>query len=237
MAETYLWIEDQKDKSSYVFWQTLMNQLCPDVILESKKNNSELVKKVKALEDTENKYIIVFDNSFDNLQVAMEQKMLKRYVDQKENVVLMDIICFEYILLEFDELLTWLYAPDDEFWHRRAKDIHAREKLVDAIKTGNFNYKEIKEIVAYREHIEKYNIEQLSAKILFQLTRNTGFEISKGTIGACWIKACCEWENRMEDDICGLDHKRLSLKEKMRHIYEQTCLKEEFQKAGLEVRF
>ena len=41
----------------------------------------------------------------------------------------------------------------------------------------------------------------------------------------------------MEDDICGLDHKRLSLKEKMRHIYEQTCLKEEFQKAGLEVRF
>lgn len=100
MTETYLWIEDQKDKSSYVFWQTLMSQLCPDVILESKKNSSELVKKVSTLEDTENKYIIVFDNSFDNLQVAMEQKMLKRYVDQRENVVLMDIICYPVLLNE-----------------------------------------------------------------------------------------------------------------------------------------
>ena len=44
-----------------------MKQLRPDVIVESKKNNSELVKAVKTLQDEENKYIIVFDNSFDNL--------------------------------------------------------------------------------------------------------------------------------------------------------------------------
>ncbi len=36
-----------------------MEQLCPHVIVESKKNNSELVKAVKALQDAENKYIIV----------------------------------------------------------------------------------------------------------------------------------------------------------------------------------
>ena len=51
------------------------NILAP--IVESKKNNSELVKSVKALQDIENKYIIVFDNSFDNLQILMEQKRLK----------------------------------------------------------------------------------------------------------------------------------------------------------------
>lgn len=55
--KTYLWIEDRKDKSGYIFWQTLLRQLCPEIVLESKKNNSELVKAVKALEDTGNRYL------------------------------------------------------------------------------------------------------------------------------------------------------------------------------------
>lgn len=54
-----------------------MSQLCPNVQVESKNNNSELVKAVKNLKDTDNKYVIVFDNSFDNLQVVMEQKLLE----------------------------------------------------------------------------------------------------------------------------------------------------------------
>ena len=51
--KTFLWIEDRKDKSGYIFWKIFMEQLCPDVVVESKKNNSELVKAVKALEDNE----------------------------------------------------------------------------------------------------------------------------------------------------------------------------------------
>lgn len=57
-----------------------------------KRNNSELVKAVKYLKDKDNKYIVILDNSFDNLQVIMEQKLLKNYADEKDNVVLMDII-------------------------------------------------------------------------------------------------------------------------------------------------
>lgn len=194
-SKIFLWIEDRKDKASYTFWDTLLKQLCPDVQVESKKNNSELVKAVKNLDDTDNRYLIVFDNSFDNLQVAMEQKLLKQYADKKENVVLMDIICFEYILLEFKNLINWIYAPDDEFLEKRAGAIAAREKLVNSIETGNMNYKDIKEIVEYDEHITEHNnIEQLVAKLLFDLTRNTGFEVSKGKIGDCWIESCCEWD-------------------------------------------
>ena len=89
-SKTYLWLEDRKGKSSYIFWKTFMEQLCPEIVVESKKNNSELVKAVKALKDTENRYIIVFDNSFDNLQVYQEQKILKKYVDMKSNVVMMN---------------------------------------------------------------------------------------------------------------------------------------------------
>lgn len=234
-CKTFLWIEDRKDKSSYIFWHTLMKQLYPEVVVESKKNNSELVKAVKNLEDTNNKYIIVFDNSFDNVQVAMERKLLIQYADKKDNVILIDIICFEYLLLEFKDLIKWIYAPDDEFLTKRAKVIDAREKLVSTIENGEFVYKDIREIVEYIEHIDSYNIEQLSAKILFDLTRNTGFEVSKGKIGECWIKSCCEWEKRMEDDICGLDSNRLQLVDKMKHIYDGTNLRKQFHKVGLEV--
>ena len=233
--KTYLWIEDRKNKSGYIFWQTLLGQLCPEIVLESKTNNSELLKAVKELEDSENRYIVVFDNSFDNLQVAMEQKVLRKYAGDKENVVLMDIICFEYILLEFKKLIEWIYAPDDEFLVKRKKAITAREKLVKTIQNGEINYKDIREIIEYNENVDNYNVEQLSARILFDLTRNTGFEVSKGSVGECWIKSCCEWEERMLDDICGLDVSRLSVKEKMKRICKGTSLLKQFQNMNLEV--
>ena len=165
----------------------------------------------------------------------MEQKLLKQYADKKENVVLMDIICFEYILLEFRNLIEWIYVPDDEFLKKRAGAVSAREKLICSIGNGTMNYKDIKEIVQYDEHIDEHNIEQLATKLLFDLTRNTGFEVSKGKIGDCWINSCCEWDNRKEDDFCGLDHSRLYIYDKMKSIYEGTCLKEQFYEAGLEV--
>lgn len=233
-SKTFLWIEDRKGKAGYIFWSILLKQLYSDIVVESKKNNSELVKAVKNLADTDNRYVIVFDNSFDNLQAVMERKLLKQYADKKHNVVLLDIICFEYILLEFRDLISWIYAPDDEFLKKRAGVISAREKLVDSIESGNMNYKVIKELAEYDKYIEEHNVEQLSAKILFDLTRNTGFEVSKGSIGDCWIKSCCEWENKMSNDICGLGYNRLSVYDKMKNIYENTCLKEQFRKAGLE---
>ena len=145
------------------------------------------------------------------------------------------MICFEYILLEFRDLIDWIYAPEDEFLKKRMGAISAREKLIHAIKSENLNYKEIKEIVEYDKHIYEHNIEQLAAKLLFDLTRNTGFEVSKGVLGECWIKSCCEWNERQEDDICGLDYSRLSVFDKMKRIYVGSALKLQFPKVGLEV--
>lgn len=233
--KTYLWIEDRKGKASYTFWETLMNQVCPEVIVESKKNNSELVKAVKALEDDENKYIIIFDNSFDNLQIYQEQRRLQEFASKKNNVFLLEVVCFEYILLEFEKLIEWIYASDDEFLIKRAAAIRAREKFIKALQTGDINYKELQEVIEYDKNLENHNVEQLAAKLLFDLTRNTGFEVTKGKIGTCWIDSCCEWGERQEDDICGLDSVRLSVMDKMKSIYNGTSLQQEFQNVKLEV--
>ena len=37
--KTFFWIEDSKDGASYIFWKNIMKQLCPEVEVESKKNN------------------------------------------------------------------------------------------------------------------------------------------------------------------------------------------------------
>lgn len=232
--ETYLWIEDRKGKASYIFWKTLMREVYPNVIVEGKKNNSELIKSVKAIQNQQNRYIIIFDNSFDNSQICREQKVLKQYADMKNNIILLDIICFEYLLLEFDKLIDWIYAPNDEFRNRRAKAIYARNMLIGAIQSGNWDYKGIQEVKAYDINLENHNIERLSAKLLYDLTRNTGFEVSKGMLGECWVKPCCEWLKRQENDICGLDDSRLSTTDKMKSIYAGTSLITEFPKAGLE---
>lgn len=58
-SKTFLWIEDRKEKAGYIFWESLLKELCPNVEVVSKKNNSELVKAVKNLNDVDNKYIIV----------------------------------------------------------------------------------------------------------------------------------------------------------------------------------
>ena len=50
-AKTYLWIEDRIGKASYKFWTIFMDEICPEVIVESKMNNRELVKAVKGLTD------------------------------------------------------------------------------------------------------------------------------------------------------------------------------------------
>ncbi len=235
LSKTYLWIEDRKGKASYIFWTTLMSKLYPEVIVEGKKNNSELVKSVRLIADKENHYIIVFDNSFDNVQVYMEQKALKKSAASKDNVFLLNLICFEYTLLEFDKMIRWIYASNDEFLDKRAGAIAAREKLIEVIKSGELDYKAIQEVIDYDKNIDDHNIEQIAAKLLFDLTRNTGFEVTKGKIGECWVKSCCEWLERQDDDICGLDHKRLSVADKMKDIYYGTSLCREFSKIGWEV--
>ncbi len=234
-VKTYLWIEDHMEKSSYKFWTTLMHELCPDVIVESKNNNHELVKAVKCLTDKENRYIIALDNAFDNVQIYLEQKMLKEAADKKNNVFLLNLICFEYTLLEFDKLIDWIYAQEDEFREKRSNAIAARAKLVRIIKSGEMNYKAIQEIMDYDKNLDNHNIEQLSAKLLFDLTRNTGFEVSKGKLGECWRQNCCEWTDRQENDICGLNQTKLTLEVKMKSIYWGTSLCTEFENIGLEV--
>lgn len=42
---TYLWIEDRVGKAGYMFWKTLMQQILPNVVVESKRITANLLKR------------------------------------------------------------------------------------------------------------------------------------------------------------------------------------------------
>lgn len=132
-------------------------------------------------------------------------------------------------------MLDWIYAKEDPFRQKRNKAICVRKELLDALSSGETSYKLLKSVVDYDKNIEKHNIEQFVATLLLELTRNTGFVVSKKNLGPCWRKDCCQWQERQEDDICGLDVKRLSVKEKMNRIFQETSLQKCFRAAELEV--
>ena len=73
-VKTYLWIEDRIGKASYIFWTVFMQELCPNVIVEGKMNNRELVKAVKGLNDKENRYIIALINKRENVYLNVKLK-------------------------------------------------------------------------------------------------------------------------------------------------------------------
>ncbi|MDE7204559.1 MAG: hypothetical protein K2O91_22275 [Lachnospiraceae bacterium] len=228
----FFWTEDRKDKSGYQFWEKFLGALYPQVVLESKTNSSELVKSVAKINSNDT-YIVALDHSFDNDQSIREISALRKVIQKKNNVYELNLISFEFVLLSFPLLLDWIYAEEDEFREQRAVLVTVREKLLEAVHK-QVDYKEVPEIAEWLNNINEYNIEQITAKLLYGLTRNTGFSVDKSNTGVCWKTDCCGYGERAADDKCGLDNRRPSLVEKMQAILRESFLEQEFKRMGLE---
>lgn len=229
----YFWTEDRKNKAGYQFWEKFLGTLYPNIVLESKSNSSELVKNVAQI-DSDDTYIIALDHSFDNDQSIREVSILRKIIQNKNNIYELNLISFEFLLLSFSRLIDWIYASEDEFREKRNLYIMVREKLIEAVNKKS-DYKEIPEMRKWLDKIGEYNIEQIASKLLYELTRNTGFQIDKSNLGDCWKVDCCKLEEREDNDKCGLDSNRLSLLEKMQIIMKESILQTEFKRVGLEV--
>ena len=228
---SFVWCEDTG--SGFDFWKRVFGTLYKEYTVESKKNNTELRKAVsKIAAKEENRYYILLDNAIDNPEVLRETQRLYSAIKDKGNVSAIKIHSFEYVLLSFEMLTDWVFAEQDELKEKRAGLLELKDILVDVINNGG-DVAKLQAMGAALQTFETMNTEQLSAKLLFEITRNTGFETTKGKLGDCFIVDCCEWAERMTNDICGLDDTRITADTKISEIYENSILKEAFTKAGL----
>ena len=228
---TFVWCEDTG--SGFVFWKKMFGTLYRDFIVESKRNNSELCKAVSSLENNNgDKYYVMMDNAVDNPDVLREMRRLYHLVKDKSNVSIIRVHSFEFVLLSFSMLEDWVFAEEDILKEQRKKLLGFKKAFVRIICDGG----DIQTLSVIKDALDNSynkNAEQIAAKLLYEITRNTGFETTKGKLGTCFVIDCCDWGDRQSDDICGLDQKRLTGDEKIKMIFENSVLKESFAEAGL----
>ena len=227
----YIWCEDKS--AGFQFWTEIFKVVCPEAIVETQNNNSGLRKAVGRIVDADSEYYILMDEAVDNPDVLRELKKINELIKDKRNIKLVDIHSFEYVLLSFELLEDWVFAKEDELREKRAHYLENRRTLIRILSGDILTIEEQEEYGKLLDTYGKNNSEQLTAHLLEEITKNTGFFTNKKLLGRCFVDTCCEWQERAEDDICGLDENRISSDEKKKMIVEHSILKQAFEKVGL----
>ena len=228
----YLWCEDSR--SGFQFWRAMIRELFPDINVESKGSNSGLRKAVSKINSAENQYYIIMDTAVDNPEVLRENKRLAADIAGKDNVHVIRLHSFEYAVLSFELLEQWVFAKKDKLRDQRQELLSARSLFIRLIAETIENAALLAEYKSTFSGYDSKNSEQIAAKLLYEITRNTGFETNKSKLGECFVNRCCEWEGRQDDDICGLDECRINASEKAILLMEHSPIKEAFERAGLQ---
>ena len=77
-------------------------------MVESKESNQGLLDALADIDMKEDdKYYIAFDYVVDNQDIRNKYRLLKSIAAKAEGkIIILDMICFEYLILAFDKLLS-----------------------------------------------------------------------------------------------------------------------------------
>ena len=66
-------------------------------------------EKLQDIDTNDNNiYYIAFDYVVDNQDIRNKYRLLRKYEAKSDNcIVILDMICFEYLVLAFDKLVEW----------------------------------------------------------------------------------------------------------------------------------
>ena len=194
----YLWTEDTG--AGLHFWK-LVNQIFfeNEFIVESKKSNQGILDAVFRMElKKENKYYIVFDCVLDNQDIRNKYRLLKSFANHSDNqIVILDIICFEYLILAFDKLVKWTGTGKKD-------KIKMREEIISAIEDHRIDLSKIKDekTLKYLQGFKRYSTERVMKSLAGELTENEKWSIKGEFMGECWYEDCCISEH-LENLRCG----------------------------------
>ena len=194
----YLWTEDIG--AGFHFWK-LVNHLFFDneFVVESKESNQGLLDAVLDLEiKDDDKYYIAFDYVFDNQDIRNKYRMLKSIADKSEGkIVILDMICFEYLILAFDKLVEWTGTG-------KTDKIKIREDVLAAVENHRINLSKIddEKTLQYIAGFKRYSTERVMKSLVGEFTQNEKWSVKGALMGECWYKDCCVSEH-MDNLRCG----------------------------------
>lgn len=183
----YLWTEDTG--AGLHFWK-LVNQLFfhNSLVIESKESNQGILDALSGLEIKEgDEYYIAFDYVVDNQDVRNKYRMLKSIAEKSEGkIIILDIICFEYLILAFDKLVPWTGTG-------KADKIKISKDVLSAIEDHRVNLSKIddEKTLQYLAGFKRYSTERVMKSLVGELTENEKWSVKGSRMGECWYKDCC----------------------------------------------
>ncbi len=187
----YLWTEDTG--AGLHFWQ-LINQLLFDneLVIESKESNQGILDALSDLEiKADDKYYIAFDYVVDKQDIRNKYRMLKSISEKSGGkVTILDMICFEHLILAFDKLITWTGTG-------KADKIKIREYILSAIEDHRINLSKIddEKTLQYLASFKRYSTERVMKSLVGEFTQNEKWSVKGPLMGECWYKDCCVSEH------------------------------------------
>ncbi len=194
----YLWTEDTG--AGLHFWKLVNHLLFDDeFVIESKGSNQGLLDALLDLEIKDgNKYYIAFDYVVDNQDIRNKYRMLKSIEEKsEEKVIILDMICFEYLILAFDKLIEWTGTG-------KTDKIKIREDILAAVENHRINLSKIadEKTLQYIAGFRKYSTERVMKSLVGEFTQNEKWTVKGSLMGECWYKDCCVSEYQ-ESLRCG----------------------------------
>ena len=183
----YLWTEDTG--AGLHFWK-LINQIFFDneLAIESKGSNQGILNALSDLEIKKgDEYYIAFDYVVDNQDIRNKYRMLKSIAEKSEGkIIILDMICFEYLILAFDKLLAWTGTG-------KADKIKIRDDILSAIEDHRINLSKIddEKTLQYLAGFKRYSTERVMKSLVGELTENEKWSVKGSLMGECWYKDCC----------------------------------------------
>ncbi|WP_296117478.1 hypothetical protein [uncultured Eubacterium sp.] len=187
----YLWTEDTG--AGLHFWK-LVNQLFFDneLVVESKGSNQGLLDALIDLDiRDDDEYYVAFDYVVDNQDIRNKYRMLKSITDKLEGkIVILDMICFEYLILAFDKLVEWTNT-------RKTDKIKIREEVLAAVGNHRIDLSRIddEKTLQYIAGFKRYSTERVMKSLAGEFTQNEKWSVKGALMGECWYKDCCVSEH------------------------------------------
>lgn len=138
--------------------------------------------------------------------------MLKSIADQSNGqIVILDMICFEYLILAFEKLISWTGTGKKD-------KIKIREDILSAMENHRINLAEIRDekTLKYLSGFKRFSTERVMKSLAGELTENEKWSIRGNLMGECWYQDCCvsDRKNHLrcgEPEITSGDKKMIEL--------------------------
>ena len=219
----YLWTEDTG--AGLHFWK-LLNQLFFEnaFVVESKESNQGILDALTVLKlENDDEYYIAFDYVVDNQDIRNKYRLLKSIAEKsKGKIILLDMICFEHLILAFDKLVTWTGTG-------KVDKIKIREDVLSAIEDHRINLSKIddEKTLQYLASFKRYSTERVMKSLVGEFTQNEKWSVKGPLMGECWYKDCCVSEH--PDSLrCGKPEVE-SGSEKMRMLMQSETVRKVLQ--------